>query len=394
VELQLIGTVETRLGRANAILCADDDRPEQIFLHLWGIQDQPPTAVLAHKFEDDETTAGFQPVLLWAADSMGKAVLQTLVGPELERFQSIRAVLTRKGSELHGSWSDATGPGGKIMLKPLEQGDGITNIESCESWEQFKRWTAQARSNGAVAFRGHGSSEFRLVASLFRTGRRSLMRYCSETLRDFHSHVEAVTGRRFNLSDPIDFSTLLALAQHHGLPTPLLDWTESPYIAAFFAFADALESASARPDATHVRIFGLTRTFTESYSPSIVQVDSVRPYVNFLQVGPRDNPRLYAQQGRFTVSNIANWGGYVNELAAARKATYLMAADIPIRFATEALEDLKYMGLTAATLFPGLDGVCRMMKHEMSFKRLPLPTPGLPSESDGAARGGGPTIGS
>jgi hypothetical protein len=33
-----------------------------------------------------------------------------------------------------------------------------------------------------------------------------------------------------------------------------------------------------------------------------------------------------------------------------------------------ALEDLSYMGLTAATMFPGLDGVSKMMRHQMSFK--------------------------
>jgi hypothetical protein len=38
------------------------------------------------------------------------------------------------------------------------------------------------------------------------------------------------------------------------------------------------------------------------------------------------------------------------------------------------LEDLAFMGLTAATMFPGLDGVCRMMRHSMAFKRQPVST--------------------
>ena len=37
-----------------------------------------------------------------------------------------------------------------------------------------------------------------------------------------------------------------------------------------------------------------------------------------------------------------------------------------------------FMGLTAATMFPGLDGICRMMKHAMSFKTQALPPSGRP----------------
>ena len=42
---------------------------------------------------------------------------------------------------------------------------------------------------------------------------------------------------------------------------------------------------------------------------------------------------------------------------------------MPITIAAEVLEDLAYMGLTAANLFPGLDGVSKMIRHEMEFKR-------------------------
>jgi hypothetical protein len=43
----------------------------------------------------------------------------------------------------------------------------------------------------------------------------------------------------------------------------------------------------------------------------------------------------------------------------------LFAADVPASAAAEALNDLAFMGLTASTLFPGLDGVGRMTKLNM-----------------------------
>ena len=57
----------------------------------------------------------------------------------------------------------------------------------------------------------------------------------------------------------------------------------------------------------------------------------------------------------------------------------IVAADLPVQLASQALEDLAYMGLTAATLFPGLDGVCRMMRHKMSFTPRSVKAPGHPA---------------
>jgi len=235
------------------------------------------------------------------------------------------------------------------------------------SWRQFKDWAAEvARQKGMGAFRGHGDSRFALSTTLQRAGRHRLERYCSETIQIFCSHTEAVLGRRFSLSNANDLSTLIGLAQHHGLPTPLLDWTRSPYVAAFFAFADALEWGGNRTS-THVRIYGLANEYCRLNKP-ILKIPYFAPYAEPLQMSPLNNPRLYAQQGLFMVTNTTNVEHVLLEMGARVGKEYLVAVDVPTSLASEALEDLQYMGLTAATMFPGLDGVCRMMRHAMSFK--------------------------
>ncbi|GAB2879192.1 hypothetical protein GCM10027277_55560 [Pseudoduganella ginsengisoli] len=69
------------------------------------------------------------------------------------------------------------------------------------------------------------------------------------------------------------------------------------------------------------------------------------------------------------LTNIVDLEAFLCEAEKVTKIELLTAVDIPISSAVEALEDLYFMGLSAASMFPGLDGVCTMMKHEMNFKQ-------------------------
>ncbi|WP_425483010.1 FRG domain-containing protein [Luteibacter jiangsuensis] len=68
-------------------------------------------------------------------------------------------------------------------------------------------------------FRGHGNSEWRLQTSCTRAGLTRFDRYIDELLPKFRVRAEIALNRQFNPSNRQDFSILLGLAQHHGLPT-------------------------------------------------------------------------------------------------------------------------------------------------------------------------------
>lgn len=373
------------------MLCLDDDLPTEAMFHYWYRQTEleqqlpPPIAVRTKRATMPTGEVELTPLEILTVGAQGQVVPFQPTGEDLELAQAIRATLRKDGDGLVGEWTGA-GKKGQIALRPLASTGSIAHVKKCRNWSDFKRWVTTVRDeHDAVAFRGHGSNLFRLETTLSRAGRSNTLRYWRQVIPEFHAHAEAVLGSQIDMEKPHDISRLLGLAQHHGLPTPLLDWTNSPYIAAFFAFADALEWKAVRPKVKYVRIYGLTREFLARYSPNIVTIPALTPYVACLAVSPRDNPRLYAQQGRFLVTNVGNLEAFICNIEQGLNQKYLVAIDIPVQEAVAALEDLVYMGVTAATMFPGLDGVCRMLKHTMSFRRPATPSPGQPAKEGGFA---------
>jgi len=364
---QYNGKIETEYGLRAVLLCRDDDAPNQVMLHFWEVHgDAKRFAVLAviEYSNTDQFSIKLVPIQFYLTNESGGLVLASYESAQDSQFRSYSVHLRRQGEKWEGEWLHTDGRSGRACFSPVDDNAELEAYQ-CKNWGDFKVWADSVRLSGEMcAFRGHGSNKFRLKTSLQRAGRYRLERYCNETLPEFATHVEALENKRFNLGNSEDYAMLLGLAQHHGLPTPLLDWTRSPYVAAFFAFVDALEWRDLR-SATHVRIYGLAKDFlTESSSP-IVTIPYIAPYVAPLHVGPLLNRRLYAQQGLFMVTNAVNVEHIFLEYGRVRDKNYLIAADIPINSAVEALADLRYMGLTAATMFPGLDGICRMMKHSM-----------------------------
>ena len=385
---QQFGTIGTGDGVADAMLCVDSDRPFEAMLHFWDGK-SPANAVLVQLYGTKPDEADLLPIGVYRTNDNGGLWKPILTPEEIERAKGFRGRIWKNGSGLEGEWSHPLGHHGQMHFEPPSR-SLMVSADLCTTWDDFKKWASRSREQlGVGAYRGHGSNKYRLQTTFHRVGRHRLERYCSDTLQEFRRHAEALLGERIDLNNGDDYSMLFGLAQHHGLPTPLLDLTSSPYVAAFFAFADALESASVRPEVTHVRVYGFTRDLLGGASTPVVTVPYFKPYLSTLLISPRNNPRLYAQQGQFLVTNVADVESFICNMERKSDRKFLIAADIPVSCAVDALEDLAFMGLTAATMFPGLDGVCRMMKHAMSFKREAVPLPPKPSDgsSDPESRG-------
>jgi len=232
-----------------------------------------------------------------------------------------------------------------------------------ESWRpELRRFRSQ------FAFRGRNDAAEDLATSLQRLGGDAAIE--GHLLRNF---------RKYAQPEAVPFDSVwnwLALAQHHGLPTRLLDWTYSPFVALHFATADvhrydrdgivwAVDYVRAQREAPErlraaLRDEGMdvfTAELLATVAPGRRELEELGDFVVFLEP-PSINPRIVNQYALFSLMSRAD-ARFDDWLA--ERPTLVRRVIVPAELKWEARDKLDQANVTERVLFPGLDGLSRWL---------------------------------
>jgi hypothetical protein len=269
-------------------------------------------------------------------------------------------------SNLTLSWNTDTGVTGHAVLPRSKAAQPSDLVALNKSWTEFKEYVSTLRGRKFL-FRGQNGT-WRLRTSFHRTGRADLVRFLVQDIPQLHKHLSAKTKHIFNLQLPDENGSFFNLVQHHGYPTPLLDWTYSPFVAAFFAYRGiSNEKADAAGPDDKVRIVVFDQELWRNNWRQISMFIFPGLHVSVGEYMAIENERLVPQQAATTITNVDDIETYIRSKES-DTVKYLSAIDLPIRDRRQVVRELSYMGITAGSLFPGLDGAC----EELALRNFDL----------------------
>jgi hypothetical protein len=285
------------------------------------------------------------------------------------------------------------------MTDPIQVDTGVIKELRCSSAREFlgllhptqQFWGTHPRR---WIFRGHSNADWKLLPTAFREeswadfpeflgvapteerrtkNERVLLYDFGEALDRVGLTLPCTLGELQELMEfsndeslwLITHSDLAALAQHHRLPTRLLDFTAHSYIAAYFAALDSGDGAS------ELCVWAFDEIFAHNYAPT------PEVWISVIRAPRSSNPNLHAQSGMFVA-----WIGpkEITPLDEMVRAAFdhrsvpdgeplVRKVTLPRTEANELLGLLVLERITGATMFPGVDGVVRAMKESSKHKK-------------------------
>ena len=256
---------------------------------------------------------------------------------------------------------------GSALLEPSQasQPPVLQPLQNVSNWGEFREYVRELKFKpGEFVFRGQQDSGWRLRTGFHRTGRTNLALYYRQDIQTLWRCFSAIVPHHFDLANPQQYGAFVGLAQHHGFPTPLLDWTYSPFVAAYFAYRGLRNSVvKTEPPSRKVRIFMFNKS---EWTKTFIQVPKLAPlppHFTILEPLAIANPRMIPQQALVSLTNVDDIEGYIHRAEALCGKKFLHVIDLPVHDRPDIVSELSLMGVTAGSLLPGLDGTCEALKE-------------------------------
>ncbi|HYX28597.1 MAG TPA: FRG domain-containing protein [Pyrinomonadaceae bacterium] len=222
---------------------------------------------------------------------------------------------------------------------------------------------------GPAWCRGHADASWTLQPHYDRL--KSPVRE-TELLNKFRQNANLLLTRA--PTSPYDFGWMF-LMQHYGVPTRLLDWSESPLVALYFVVEDP-DPKNLKKDGALWLLFPLElnaySTKAQVYIPSFeddwLQNYSVDQYskekdngiLPIAAIATRNNPRIQAQLGVFTISHLKKTP--MEEIEDGKHCVKLL---IPAGSKESLRQELRILGVTRFQVFPELTSIGDNLREEL-----------------------------
>jgi FRG domain len=276
------------------------------------------------------------------------------------------------------------------------------NEVNVNTWTEFKTILSNLLEYTNVnnyIFRGQGNATWTLETSLDRSPMAYRENIISQFI-DLKSTEELLieefkSGMNLYLNPATDFnlSEIIALMQHHGIPTRALDFTFSPYIASYFAFENIPENSD------NVAIWSIhTTSLLDKLNTCLRENNELLKHVKSIDSKKKlyenddvinriifhneeslviplnissKNKRYNIQQSFMLASgNIKN--SFMDNLTALINghAIHITKYILPKDLKQGVMLDLDRMNINAETLFGGMDGFARRIKQRYENQRF------------------------